>query len=623
MITKMLRLHLLSHKDEVKSLLNSLQDLGLVHLDARELHEEDLKGEEHNQLRTMLQKVNQEKAQLKSAQSFLGFFAKTIVTESKSYSGTIAELLEEFSVLLTKKQELKTALDKLKKEEQKLLPWGDFEPKIVQKIRNAGLNIRLFICTLKQKEELVAHSIPHQVISTQGKTCFVATLGDWQAEFTPGEEFSLPLLSLDNVQEERDNKEKDLLALNQKIDLFAQYSNWVKAQMLKEQEKLELAQAETYLHETQTIMSISAWLPLRQKDVVEDHLKKQAGIAFYIEDGIGEANSLDVPVQLKNNIFSKLFEPITGLFSLPAYHEFDLTPFFAPFFAMFFGLCLGDAGYGLIFLSILTFAFFKFKKARAPIVLGMILNLCVIFWGIITGTTFGMNLFEIKIPILSDMALLKSDHVFYLALLIGLFQIFFGMIIQVIGKMVRGGVMAGLSTVGWIILIFFLTVMYLAGQNPTGDFTMGIAVIDFCKSVPTMMNQIGSIIGVALILFFNDLKVNIFLRIGKGLWELYGITGVVGDLLSYIRLFALGVSSAILGTVINSIAMKMLDIPVPVLAQIIFVLFLVVGHIGNMLLAALGSFVHPLRLTFVEFYKNAGFEGGGKPFKPLQKYSKT
>jgi V/A-type H+-transporting ATPase subunit I len=103
-----------------------------------------------------------------------------------------------------------------------------------------------------------------------------------------------------------------------------------------------------------------------------------------------------------------------------------------------------------------------------------------------------------------------------------------------------------------------------------------------------------------------------------GLWELYGITGFFGDLLSYIRLFALGISSAILGFVINNIAGQFREgfgwagIP-------LFVVFMVVGHTANLLIAALGAFVHPMRLTFVEFYKNAGFAGGGKPYKPLSK----
>jgi len=125
--------------------------------------------------------------------------------------------------------------------------------------------------------------------------------------------------------------------------------------------------------------------------------------------------------------------------------------------------------------------------------------------------------------------------------------------------------------------------------------------------------------GVALIVLFSDPSVGLPGRVGKGLWELYGITGFFGDLLSYIRLFALGISSAILGYVVNNIAWQ-INQGVPYVGPVLFVLFLVVGHGANLLIASLGAFVHPMRLTFVEFYKNAGFKGGGRKYDPLRKH---
>jgi V/A-type H+-transporting ATPase subunit I len=153
---------------------------------------------------------------------------------------------------------------------------------------------------------------------------------------------------------------------------------------------------------------------------------------------------------------------------------------------------------------------------------------------------------------------------------------------------------------------------------PVGWIIMLLGIIDFwgLKLAPDF-NLYIIIFGVALILFFNDPKAGILGRIGKGIWELYGITGIFGDVLSYIRLFALGISSAILGFVINTIALKILG-SAPIIGPILFVVFLVIGHAANLLISSLGSFVHPMRLTFVEFYKNAGFIGGGKEYKPFK-----
>jgi V/A-type H+-transporting ATPase subunit I len=125
------------------------------------------------------------------------------------------------------------------------------------------------------------------------------------------------------------------------------------------------------------------------------------------------------------------------------------------------------------------------------------------------------------------------------------------------------------------------------------------------------------VISGVLIFLLNTPGLNIFLRIGSGVWDTYSIiTGVFGDLLSYIRLFALGISSAILGFVFNDISLQMLS--VPYVGWLFFLLILIIGHSMNIAMATLGSFVHPMRLTFVEFYENAGFTGGGIEYKPFK-----
>jgi V/A-type H+-transporting ATPase subunit I len=153
------------------------------------------------------------------------------------------------------------------------------------------------------------------------------------------------------------------------------------------------------------------------------------------------------------------------------------------------------------------------------------------------------------------------------------------------------------ASVGWIILI--------------------LAILDLAILKITPFSKYAAWLAVALIVFWSDPKAGILGRIGKGIWDLYGITGIFGDVLSYIRLFALGISSAILGFVINTIALQILG-SAPVIGHIFFVIFLVIGHTANLLISSLGSFVHPMRLTFVEFYKNAGFIGGGKEYKPFK-----
>ena len=167
------------------------------------------------------------------------------------------------------------------------------------------------------------------------------------------------------------------------------------------------------------------------------------------------------------------------------------------------------------------------------------------------------------------------------------------------------GFVFSVSTISWIILIAGTVI--LQGGAALGFFDKGSV------EIPTyIVLGLGSI----GILFFNDPSANIFVSFGKGLYDVYGmVTGVFGDLLSYIRLFALGTSGAILGLVIDKVGIQFLGMPY--IGPVLFIVFLLVGHTLVLLISALGAFVHPLRLTFVEFYKNSSFTGGGKEYKPF------
>jgi len=193
---------------------------------------------------------------------------------------------------------------------------------------------------------------------------------------------------------------------------------------------------------------------------------------------------------------------------------------------------------------------------------------------------------------------LDQNQLLKLALAVGFIQIIFGMGVNVYKHVIFTGWLSALSKVGWIILLFSLLDILV-----TKSFLQ--------------ISGITVWIGVGLIVFFGSPKDGWLKSFGYGLVDLYSITGVAGDLLSYIRLFALGVSSAILGLVVNSLALSAKG--VPYIGFVLFVLTLIIGHGANLMLSSLSAFVHPMRLTFVEFYKNTGFLGGGKPYKPLAK----
>ena len=413
------------------------------------------------------------------------------------------------------------------------------------------------------------------------------------------------------------------------------------------------------------LMVLEGWVPEESEHKVNKLLKNEEVVSLItppVEDDMP-------PVQLKNSRFSRLFEPISKLFDLPAYGELDLTPYFAPFFMLFFGFCLGDAGYGVFFILFAGIMKLKAKKEIKPLLsLAQLFGVATIVFGLLSGTFFGINLIdsgytitsetiqnysntgipasvvaelqefegtyfksraeflsaaaqaagsesigryqtqlikyaEAGIPFISSFRHIMQDplQMFYLSILIGGVQILFGIFVRVLNITRRKGFKFALSTVGWLILIITLILKSL------GLFDGNYLIYFYYALMATS--------GV-FILLLNKPGVNIFARIGSGIWDSYGmVTGFFGDLLSYIRLFALGISSAILGFVFNDISLQFLDIPY--VGWIFFLLLLIIGHTINIFMATLGGFIHPMRLTFVEFYKNAGFEGGGKKYNPF------
>jgi len=323
-----------------------------------------------------------------------------------------------------------------------------------------------------------------------------------------------------------------------------------------------------------------------------------------------------VPILLRNKKFSEKFEMLGELYSLPKYNELDLTPFFAPFYMLFFGFCLGDAGYGILMAVVAMVARKKIKKElKNVMMLIFFLGVSTFFFGLISGTFFGIDLYATKLPVYSSLSIYMeargtdiNEQLFNLSLILGGLQIVFGLFLKVINETIQMGWKFALSTMGWIVLIIGGGIVYALG-----NFT-GLPA----ETVNILLYIVLGISGLFIFLL-NHPKRNIFVNIGAGLWNTYNmVTGVLGDLLSYIRLFALGISSAILGYVFNSLAVSMSG-NIPVVSIIVMVIILVIGHGINLFMSGLGSFVHPMRLTFVEFYKNAGFTGGGKQYNPFRK----
>ena len=429
----------------------------------------------------------------------------------------------------------------------------------------------------------------------------------WEA--VDAERAKMPGKGLSALQAEGVRKKQELDALNEQMRLFAtqHYKELAVAdKAIQDEFNYMNVWAQTDREAENRLMLLEGFVPAENAPAMEQALD-QAGYYYrHLELDVTE----NIPIKLRNNAFSRLFEPITRMFSLPNYTEFDPTPFFAPFFMLFFGLCFGDGGYGL--LVILVCAYFK-RKVKADykpyLSLFQYFGLAAVIVGTLTGSFFGIALANVPALAAVKDYFVSSDNLMTFSIIIGLVQIVFGKIVAALQTMSQQGTKYGIAPLAWV----FTIVAFLCA--------LGLPMLDvqIPETVKTVCYAIGGL-GLLVAFLYNSPGKNVFLNIGTGLWNTYNVaSGLLGDTLSYIRLFAIGLTGSILGGVFNTLAIDMTEGMNIVLRIVVMLLILVFGHAINFGLCTISSLVHPLRLIFVEYYKNAEFSGGGKEYRPFKK----
>lgn len=591
MIVPMRKYAFLVHPQDYQNFLEDLRAVGVLHIQTKkDLPPPEQLSEHERRLKDMESAIRLVEARRKEDAEMSAAPALSTDEDPARRIWALQESLD------TARQKLQV----IRKEQQNLAPWGNFSSATLEHIAQAGWECSFYTCPQRKFQPEWASDRYLFVINELPPDAHFVVLHppgarpDIDAELLPA-----PARDPEALRAAAAELETHIAALEAQLDDFAAQLpalDGVRNQLL------EHTDTEQALRHTITdaadgaVMVLEGFVPRPVEDQLQRVFENQP-IVFWAENPIPEDQP---PVLLKNGRFSKYFEPISKLFALPSYGELDLTPFFAPFFMLFFGFCLGDAGYGVVILVGTLLYRFKAKDDIKPILtLTHFLGAATILFGVLTGTVFGINLLGEEYAWLGDTRriMIDSKQAFNLALVLGLVQTIFGLALQSINRIKQFSLAYGMPPIGWILLLLSL---------------LDIGMLKMAAPFSTWTAWAG----VALIVLFSMPKGHILSRIGKGLWDLYGITGFFGDLLSYVRLFALGISSAILGFVINDIAIQIKGF-MPVIGPILFVIFLIVGHGANLLISSLGSFVHPMRLTFVEFYKNAGFEGGGKEYTPF------
>lgn len=607
MITKMNKLTFLIYHKEYEAFLEKLRELGVVHVEIRQT------GEVNETVQSLLHTH----AAYKALYNEMSSLVVPGEQQSEAVSLTAEEAIDGYRSRQSHLQELNRQLPVLDKDIAQMEIWGEFDWKVIDGLKAHGWIVQFFCCPEKSFEAEWEDLYHATVIANKGGQCYFITIHSEQVELS-AETVRLPACKLSELVARRTTLQSEIE--EQKKELAAYSSSCLplmESALADLQGNIDLLQVKLGGEKMAdgSLVLLEGWVPAENEAVVREMLDK-SGVYYEEREATKEDNA---PIKLRNNKVTRLFELLTKMYGLPDYGEFDPTPMLAPFYALFFGLCVGDAGYGLFLVLLGLYLKTKVSKSMAGIMnLLITLGAATTIVGAFLGTFFGVVLVELDLPEWLKQCMLTGkfgdtgyDKTMVFALIVGMFHICFAMVVKAVCATARYGFKNSLSAWGWLLFV---------GGSVTVATLNYLQVISLDTSKMAYM-AIGVVSAIGIYLL-NDLRRNVFVNVGAGLWDTYNMaTGLMGDLLSYLRLYALGLAGGMLGGVFNMLGLQIQEALSGVLwgipGWLCFGLIFVFGHALNIALSCLSGYVHSIRLTFVEYFKNSGYDGRGTVYKPF------
>ena len=460
---------------------------------------------------------------------------------------------------------------------------SEFKESYIEVISNTDQDSYVFVMTMKERAEEM-----DEVLKNFGFSAFQTKYKEKASVLV--EEFKLKIQEIEA----------------QKSDLKGVLSNY-----REEKRTLELAyeyysnillrkEASENFLKTDRVVVIQGWVPKNDNSSLEGIIQSSVGDMYYLEfEEVKEEEVAEVPVKLHNKGPAAAFDSITEMYSLPRYDEIDPTPLLTPFYLIFFGMMVADLGYGLVLFvgSLLAMKLLNLDEAQEKFAkFFMYLSIATTIAGAVFGTAFGFELKSIGLINPSK----DTNLLLILSVGFGVIQIFFGLFIKAYMLIRDKQYLYALFDVGsWIMLLIGLPMIFFDGPI-------------------SLVGKVLAIVGSILIILTQGRDEETKgAQIGQGLYALYGITGYVGDLVSYTRLMALGIAGGSIAAALNLIIGMFPGIAVIIVGP----LFFIAAHTFNMLLSLLGAYVHTARLQYVEYFSKF-YEGGGKAFTPFRTINK-
>ena len=639
-VAQMKKVIIASYCTEAGQLLEALQRAGIIQiLDAAramvskewpELHTEPQKAREIEETAKELEKaLTFLKDYARRKQSLTQVLAPLPVVDPAQYnrgvSGSEAmDVLSQCQKLSKKIESLKSEYESTNAQLEELAVWESMKTpleqiyEVEQAFVIAGrISERHFDRILSEVNQL-GGDIEGFGVSGQMRACVIVCLAETSSEIqkilrtAEFEQVNFSKLAGTAAELIKQNSDKinriteQIAAAKEQATALAKHQTQLRILCDHYHNMLSREQTRLAVPETEQTVLFEGWVKRK------DFARLQKTVAKFNASSVSEispAEDEEVPVEIENNRMVKPFETITRLHGMPSLGDVDPTVFLAPFFALFFGLCLTDAGYGIIMAVVAWWLIRKLQGDKKALWMFLMCAACTIIAGALTGGWFG-DAFQVFVPQLNGFRekLMLFDPMkqpitfFIISIALGYIQIMFALFIGFFNHLLRKDyATAVFNNLVWIV------------------FLNSLALLGLSKAI-AMPGIIGKVAGwtaisqAVLIFCFSERKSGIAGRIGGGVFSLFSTVFYFGDILSYVRLMALGMVTAGLGIAVNILVKLVME--VPYIGFILGALLFVGGHTLNLALSVLSSFVHSLRLQFVEFFPKF-FIGGGKEFKPL------
>ncbi len=635
MIVPMKKVSLIIMGDKKTDTLRKLRKLGMVHIEITEGSGEKL--DELKEQITLLENAVFIVSNKKSGQD-----KELTLPEALNVAKEIAELSEKKKEYQAEQVAVNAELDKFKS-------WGEFDPCSFEDLIEKGVDVAFYELSKSEYASLGENikTVRLEVSKTSVKCMIIRTGAEGEDEILSDlstYKLELPDISTDEMRQKLDSLSDSIKSIDDKIASFAGYTQTLKNAIKACEKEIEFEVYATGMTDEKISDSESSLCVAYFKGYIEeenlDKLKKAAQENHWGLVAEDPCEEDDVPTKLKNNKFVSLIYPLTDfLGAVPGYFEYDISGWFLAFILVFFGIIFGDGGYGLFICAVSAVPIIKSLAAKKPVspafLLVGLLGLSTVLWGTLTCTWFGLSaeqipvwLQKLSVPVISNVYENRIWHPFWTQGDVGLttpqnLQIFcFSLaLIQLTIAHIKGVArnrksLKLLGDIGSILQLFGIYYLVLSLVVNPEVFTFGLVI----SGIPVGTVAIALIgVGFVLSFVFSNYEGNLIKSILASLTNivsvLLGVVNVFSDIVSYIRLWAVGLAGAAIAATVNELAGPLLG---NFLFMIVAIVLLVFGHGLNMILNVLSVIVHGIRLNTLEFSSHLDMSWSGHKFKPFK-----